>query len=103
MVPPNSRRQCTRTRHRPGHRHLAVERGPGGPRLWGASSPNGSFVTVQTGEHQHLGYFESQGVGCTASDPAEVSSFGLRYGKLRSQALNVEESARLIERLVGET
>ncbi|WP_326631452.1 MULTISPECIES: helix-turn-helix domain-containing protein [unclassified Streptomyces] len=64
---------------------------------------NGPFVTVQTKEHRHLGYFESQGVGCTVSDPAEVSSFGLRYGKLRSQALNVEESARLIERLVGET
>ncbi|MET8217989.1 helix-turn-helix domain-containing protein [Streptomyces hirsutus] len=64
---------------------------------------NGPFVTVQTKEHQHLGYFESQGVGCTVSDPAEVSTFGLRYGKLRSQALNVEESARLIERLVGET
>ncbi len=64
---------------------------------------NGPFVTVQTKEHQHLGYFESQGVGCTVSDPAEVSSFGLRYGKLRSQALNVEESARLVERLVGET
>ncbi|GAA4963044.1 helix-turn-helix transcriptional regulator [Streptomyces heliomycini] len=34
---------------------------------------------------------------------AEVSAFSLRYGKLRSQALNVEESARLIERMVGET
>nr|WTB30206.1 DUF5753 domain-containing protein [Streptomyces sp. NBC_00830] len=63
---------------------------------------NGPFVTVQTKEHRHLGYFESQGVGCTVGDPAEVSSFGLRYGKLRSQALNVEESARLIEGLVGE-
>ncbi|QNE79498.1 helix-turn-helix domain-containing protein [Streptomyces finlayi] len=64
---------------------------------------NGPFVTVQTKEHQHFGYFESQGVGCTVSDPAEVSSFGLRYGKLRSRALNAQESARLIERLVGET
>ncbi|MFD0025377.1 helix-turn-helix domain-containing protein [Streptomyces sp. NPDC058382] len=64
---------------------------------------NGPFVTVQTKELRHLGYFESQGVGCVVSDPAEVSSFGLRYGKLRSQALNVEASARLIERLVGET
>ncbi|MEK8142525.1 helix-turn-helix transcriptional regulator [Streptomyces sp. M10(2022)] len=64
---------------------------------------NGPFVTVQTKAHQHLGYFESQGVGCTVSDPADVSSFGLRCGKLRSQALNVLESARLIERLVGET
>jgi transcriptional regulator with XRE-family HTH domain len=64
---------------------------------------NGPFVTVQTKELQHLGYFESQGVGCVVSDPADVSAFGLRYGKLRSQALNVEESVRLIERLVGET
>ncbi|MFI6862242.1 helix-turn-helix domain-containing protein [Streptomyces sp. NPDC050421] len=64
---------------------------------------NGAFVTVQTKEHEHLGYFESQGVGCIVSVPADVSAFGLRYGKLRSQALNVEESARLVERLVGET
>ncbi|MFF3732543.1 Scr1 family TA system antitoxin-like transcriptional regulator [Streptomyces sp. NPDC002476] len=64
---------------------------------------NGPFVTVQTKELRHLGYFESQGIGCVVSDPAEVSTFGLRYGKLRSQAPNVEESVRLIERLAGET
>ncbi|MEU6770195.1 helix-turn-helix transcriptional regulator [Streptomyces sp. NPDC046759] len=64
---------------------------------------NGPFVVVESHEHRHLGYFESQGVGCVVSEPAEVSAFALRYGKLRSQALNVEESARLIERMVGET
>ncbi|QCD60948.1 helix-turn-helix domain-containing protein [Streptomyces hawaiiensis] len=64
---------------------------------------NGPFVVVETHEHKQLGYFESQGVGCIVSEPAEVSAFALRYGKLRSQALNVEESARLIERMVGET
>ncbi|MEU2264571.1 helix-turn-helix transcriptional regulator [Streptomyces sp. NPDC019645] len=64
---------------------------------------NGPFVVVESKEHRRLGYFESQGVGCVVQDAAEVSSFGLRYGKLRSQALNVEESARLIERMVGET
>ncbi|MFF3314786.1 helix-turn-helix transcriptional regulator [Streptomyces sp. NPDC003035] len=64
---------------------------------------NGPFVVVETHEHTQLGYFESQGVGCVVSEPAEVSAFALRYGKLRSQALNVEESARLIERMVGET
>ncbi|MFC9269502.1 helix-turn-helix domain-containing protein [Streptomyces zhihengii] len=41
--------------------------------------------------------------GCVVQGAAEVSAFGLRYGKLRSQALNVEESARLVERMVGET
>ncbi|MFI2373581.1 helix-turn-helix domain-containing protein [Streptomyces sp. NPDC018964] len=64
---------------------------------------NGAFVVVETHEHKHLAYFESQGVGCVVSEPTDVSTFALRYGKLRSQALNVEESARLIERMVGET
>ena len=64
---------------------------------------NGPFVVAESSELRHLGYFESQGVGCVVHDPSDVSAFGLRYGKLRSQALNVEESARLIERLVGET
>lgn len=64
---------------------------------------DGPFVLVETKELRRLGYIESQEVGCVVSDQAEVSTFGLRYGKLRSQALNVEASARLIERLVGET
>jgi hypothetical protein len=67
------------------------------------SGLNGPFVVLETSEHQHLGYIESQEVGCVIHDPSEVSAFGLRYGKLRSQALNGVESARLIERLVGET
>jgi hypothetical protein len=67
------------------------------------SGLNGPFVVLETKEHQHLGYIESQDVGCVVHDPTEVSAFGLRYGKLRSQALNGVESARLIERLVGET
>ncbi|MCX4741804.1 helix-turn-helix domain-containing protein [Streptomyces antibioticus] len=64
---------------------------------------NGPFVVLETKKHQHLGYIESQDVGCVVHDPAEVSAFGLRYGKLRSQALSGVESARLIERLAGET
>ncbi|MGW3661221.1 helix-turn-helix domain-containing protein [Streptomyces sp. NPDC005151] len=64
---------------------------------------NGPFVVLQTKELQHLGYIESQEVGCVVRDPTEVSAFGLRYGKLRARALNGVESARLIERLVGET
>jgi hypothetical protein len=64
---------------------------------------NGPFVVVETQEHQQLGYFESQGVGCVVQDADAASAFGMRYGKLRSQALHVEESARLIERILGET
>jgi transcriptional regulator with XRE-family HTH domain len=62
---------------------------------------NGPMVLLETAEHRQVGYIESQDVGLVISDPAKVSAFGLRYGKLRSQALNSEESARFIERLAG--
>jgi hypothetical protein len=64
---------------------------------------NGPFVVLETQDHRHLGYIESQDVGLVVEMPSDVSAFGLRYGKLRSQALNSDESARLIERLLGET
>ncbi|MFH9107231.1 Scr1 family TA system antitoxin-like transcriptional regulator [Streptomyces albus] len=63
---------------------------------------NGGFVLVETPAHRQYGYFESQGVGHVVSDSKHVSTFGLRYGKLRSQALNIEESAAFIEQLAGE-
>ncbi|MFJ2723042.1 helix-turn-helix domain-containing protein [Streptomyces sp. NPDC087437] len=64
---------------------------------------NGAFVVVETMEHRRYGYVESQGIGLVADEAGAVSHLGLRYGMLRSQALNTEQSARLIERLAGET
>ncbi|WP_078075162.1 helix-turn-helix domain-containing protein [Streptomyces niveus] len=63
---------------------------------------NGSMVILETLEHRRVGYIESQDVGLVITSPTKVSTFGLRYGKLRTQALNAEESARLIERVAGE-
>ncbi|MFE7567902.1 Scr1 family TA system antitoxin-like transcriptional regulator [Streptomyces sp. NPDC057539] len=63
---------------------------------------NGPMVLMETLEHRHVGYIESQGVGLVITDAAQVSGFSLRYGKLRTQALNAEESAQLIESLAGE-
>lgn len=63
---------------------------------------NGPFVLVETDEHRHVGYFESQGVSHVITDPSTVSTLGVRYGKLRSQALNVGESAEFIERIRGD-
>ncbi|MEU2725162.1 helix-turn-helix domain-containing protein [Streptomyces smyrnaeus] len=63
---------------------------------------HGAMVLVETSEHQQYGYFESQNIGHVVSDPQQVSKFSLRYGKLRSQALNVEESAAFVEQLAGE-
>ncbi|MBO1330968.1 DUF5753 domain-containing protein [Streptomyces sp. VRA16 Mangrove soil] len=64
---------------------------------------NGAFVVVETAENRRYGYVESQGAGMVVDDVRTASQFGLRYGMLRSQALNTEQSARLIERLAGET
>ncbi|MBZ9642940.1 helix-turn-helix transcriptional regulator [Streptomyces sp. PSKA30] len=63
---------------------------------------NGGFVVLETAEHRQIGYVESQEVGSVVTDPAQVSVFSLRYGKLRSQALTPKESARLLGRLAGE-
>ncbi|MFE6024606.1 helix-turn-helix domain-containing protein [Streptomyces niveus] len=64
---------------------------------------NGPVVLMETMEHRQVGYIESQGVGLVITDPAQVSGFALRYGKLRTQALNAEDSAQLIERVAGDT
>ncbi|MCL7382056.1 helix-turn-helix transcriptional regulator [Streptomyces sp. 35G-GA-8] len=64
---------------------------------------SGPMVIVETLEHRRVGYIESQGVGLVVTDAATVSAFGLRYGKLRTQALNVEESADLLKRVAGES
>jgi transcriptional regulator with XRE-family HTH domain len=63
---------------------------------------NGGFVVLETAQHRRIGYVEAQEVGTVVTDPAQVSAFNLRYGKLRSQALTPKESARLLGRLAGE-
>lgn len=64
---------------------------------------NGGFIVLETAEHRHVGYVESQEVGCVVTDPVQVSAFTSRYGKLRSQALSPEESVHMLGRLAGET
>ncbi|GGZ46591.1 MULTISPECIES: helix-turn-helix domain-containing protein [Streptomyces rochei group] len=63
---------------------------------------HGPMVLVETTTHRRYAYFEAHGEGVVISDPARVSAMGLRYGKLRTQALNAEESRRLIGRIAGE-
>jgi transcriptional regulator with XRE-family HTH domain len=62
----------------------------------------GPMVLLETAGHRQVGYLECQNQSMVISDPAKVSTLSLRYGKLRSQALSVAESARLIERVAGE-
>ncbi|UNO39424.1 helix-turn-helix transcriptional regulator [Streptomyces sp. MST-110588] len=73
------------------------------PTLNGAHTGlHGPLVIVETTAHRRYAYFESHGESMVISDPAKVSILGLRYGKLRTQALNADESRRLIDRIAGE-
>ncbi|WP_432743929.1 helix-turn-helix transcriptional regulator [Streptomyces sp. JH002] len=64
---------------------------------------DGPFVLLETPDHQHLGYTETQRGSHLFQDPYEVSILSQKYAMLRSQALNPEESKRLLDRLLGES
>lgn len=66
------------------------------------SGVNGQMVLLETSERRRFVSIESQGIVTVRSNADEVSEFWLAYGMLRSQALNTEESARLIEHAAGE-
>ncbi|WNO73106.1 helix-turn-helix transcriptional regulator [Streptomyces sp. AM8-1-1] len=63
---------------------------------------NGPFTLLETPEHQHIGYTESQRGSQLVSDPDEVSILACKYAMLRAQALNPEETKGLLDRLLGE-
>jgi len=63
---------------------------------------DGPVQLLETPERRRLAYSEGQQNGRLISDPKGVSLLYQRYDKLRSQALNPEESRGLLERLRGE-
>ncbi|HCA86315.1 MAG TPA: XRE family transcriptional regulator [Streptomyces sp.] len=63
---------------------------------------NGPMVLMETAGCQHFAYVEGQVTSLLISDPNEVSVLSRRYGILRSQALDTEESARFIQQAIGE-
>lgn len=66
------------------------------------SGLNGPMVLIESTDRKQFVYIEAQDVVSVRSDRNEVSEFFLRYGMLRTQALNTEESSRLVERMAGE-
>ncbi|WP_149552158.1 helix-turn-helix domain-containing protein [Streptomyces marokkonensis] len=66
------------------------------------SGLNGPMVLIESTDRKQFVYIEAQDVVSVRSDRNEVSEFWLRYGMLRTQALNTEESSRLVERMAGE-
>ncbi|MEU0397576.1 helix-turn-helix transcriptional regulator [Streptomyces sp. NPDC006208] len=63
---------------------------------------NGPFILLETPDHQHLAYTETQRGSQLVTDPNEVSILAQKYAMLRTQALNPEETKGLLGRLVGE-
>jgi transcriptional regulator with XRE-family HTH domain len=66
------------------------------------SGLNGPMVLLESTERKRHIYVEAQDVVTVRSNEDEVSEFWLRYGMLRTQALDTEGSSRLIERMAGE-
>ncbi|MFC5802084.1 helix-turn-helix domain-containing protein, partial [Streptomyces formicae] len=62
----------------------------------------GEMTLVETPEHDHLVYMETQDESLLIRDPGKVSTYAQRYARIRSQALTPRESLGLVERLVGE-
>ncbi|MET8679877.1 helix-turn-helix transcriptional regulator [Streptomyces sp. NPDC004647] len=63
---------------------------------------DGPMKLIETPEHHHLVYLESQRKSLLISDREEVSALATRYAMIRAQALGPDESLDLIERLAGE-
>lgn len=63
---------------------------------------NGPFTLLETPDHQHLAYTESQRGSQWVSDADEVSRLARKYAMLRTQALTTQDSTGLLDRLLGE-
>ncbi|MCI3273337.1 helix-turn-helix transcriptional regulator [Streptomyces cylindrosporus] len=63
----------------------------------------GPMTLLETPNHDHAVYLEVQRASFLVEDPDEVSVYQLKYGMLRSQALSPDESARFLDRLLGES
>lgn len=63
---------------------------------------SGPFILLETPDHQHLAYAETQRGSQFVSAPDEVSILARKYAMLRTQALNPEETKGLLDRLLGE-
>lgn len=60
---------------------------------------DGPFILLETPDHQHLGYTETQRGSQLISDADEISILAQKYAMLRTQALNAEDTKSLLDRL----
>ncbi|MEV1020320.1 helix-turn-helix transcriptional regulator [Streptomyces sp. NPDC050264] len=63
---------------------------------------DGPFTLLETPDHQHLAYTESQRGSQLVAGPDDVSILTRKYAMLRTQALTTQQSTGLLDRLLGE-
>ncbi|MFE6481991.1 helix-turn-helix domain-containing protein [Streptomyces sp. NPDC057757] len=63
---------------------------------------NGPMVLLESPDHEHYAYEEGQVRSVLHADSEAVSTLTQRFGMIRMQALNAEESARLIREVADE-
>jgi transcriptional regulator with XRE-family HTH domain len=64
---------------------------------------HGPMQLSETPDNRWLGYCEGQESGQFISDPKVVSALQMRYARMRSQALSLEDSLSLLRRMRGAT
>jgi transcriptional regulator with XRE-family HTH domain len=62
---------------------------------------HGPVQLLETEENRWLGYCEGQESGQFISDPKVVSKLQMRYARMRSQALTLDDSLSLLQRMRG--
>lgn len=62
----------------------------------------GSFILLTPKGRPQLGYTEAQNSSRLVTDPEEVRILAAQYGSIRAQALTMQESLALIEKMLGE-
>ncbi|MER5550375.1 helix-turn-helix transcriptional regulator [Streptomyces sp. NPDC002793] len=70
---------------------------------WTHAGLDGPFILLETPDYQHIGYTETQRGSQLVADPDEVSILAQKYAMLRTQALNIEDTKGLLDRLLGES
>lgn len=65
------------------------------------SGLDGPIRLLESPENRWFAYCEGQRGGMFISDPREISVLQMRYARMRSQALSLEDSVSLLERMRG--
>ena len=63
---------------------------------------DGPMQLLETSENRSFAYNEGQRGGLFVSEPKEISVLQMRYARMRSQALTLEDSVSLLQRMRGE-